>query len=106
MSQPTWTIAHAMWLAHRRGYQALLGATLFGAAVLYLVGPTLRDPEALNALGYLPMGLLIFITFVFCGFTETDPRGRFTGFPARLFTLPVSTRTLIGAPMLFSVATV
>ena len=52
------------------------------------------------------MGLSLFLLFVFCNFTESNRRGRRAGFPSRLFTLPVPTRTLIAAPVLFGVAAV
>src|SRR5258706_9060730 len=92
-----------MWLAHRRGFLAVLSATLFCGLAFPIVRPHLHDADALSALGYVPMGLLLFLTFVFCGFTDSDRRARLTGFPSRLFSLPVSTRTLISTPILFGV---
>src|SRR5258708_4506674 len=72
----------------------------------HLVPLASQKGDSADLLAYLPMGLSLFVTFVLCNFTESDRKGRFDGFPSRLFTLPVATRTLVLAPMLFSILTV
>jgi hypothetical protein len=64
------------------------------------------EGDAGDMLGYLPMGLSLFLTFVLCNFTESEQRGRLDGFPARLFVLPVSTATLVASPLIFSILAV
>jgi hypothetical protein len=49
----------------------------------------------------LLLGLSIAASFVLFRFTESDRRERFTGFPSRLFTLPVRTIWLLTWPMLY-----
>jgi hypothetical protein len=98
-----WTIARSMWLAQRPRFLALLCAAVVCGWFFHLVPLASQKSDGMDLLAYLPMGLSIFLTFVFCNFTESDRRGRFDGFPSRLFALPISTRTLLIAPMLFSV---
>lgn len=101
-----WTIAQAIWLANRRSFVALVAAAGICGVLFRTPGLVSWSSDALNALGYIPMGLSLFLTFVFCGFNESDRKERDSGFPSRLFTLPVATRTLIAAPVLFGVAAV
>jgi hypothetical protein len=54
----------------------------------------------------LPMALSLAVVFVRLKFTESDRKQQFTGFPARLFTLPVRTWQLVICPMLFGAAVV
>lgn len=104
--KPAWSIACAMWMGHRRGFAAVLSATILCGLVFRIVGQNVRDAETRDSLGFIPMGLLLFMTFILCGFTETDRRARFTGFPSRMFTLPVPTLTLTVTPVLFGIAAV
>lgn len=95
-------IAHSMWLAKRMGFVALLLVALVWSVLLRFTAPRL-GADAQGALSYLPMALSLFLGFILCTFTETDRRGRLEGFPARLFTLPVRTPLLVGAPLLVGV---
>jgi hypothetical protein len=52
------------------------------------------------------MGFSVLLTFALFNFTEHNSRQRYSGFPYRLFTLPVPTRLLVGCPMLCGVITV
>jgi hypothetical protein len=101
-----WTIARSIWLARRFGFVALLSAALVCGWLYHLLSPALLKGEGADLLGYLPMGLSIFLTFVLCNFTENDRRGRLDGFPSRLFTVPVTTPTLVAGPIVFSVLAV
>ena len=97
-----WTIIWAIWRRHQRSIIGLLAITfLFGWIFRATPGS-----EVIQTIGNLGMGLSLFLTFVICGFTEGDRKARSWGFSARLFTLPVSTPTLIAAPMLFGVVTI
>jgi pimeloyl-ACP methyl ester carboxylesterase len=90
----------------RRGFLALALA-IPACALLYqgLAGP-FRALEGLRHLGYLPMGFSLLLTFAFFNFTEHNSRQRYSGFPHRLFTLPVPTRLLVACPMLCGMLTV
>ena len=100
------TIARSMWSANRAGFLALFAGPLACGWGVHFVPISFQHSEGADVLAYLPMGLCIFLTFVLCNFTESDRKGRFDGFPVRLFTLPASTRTLLLAPILFSVSAV
>jgi hypothetical protein len=54
----------------------------------------------------LLLGLSLAASFILFRFTESDHRERFTGFPSRLFTLPVRTIWLLTWPMLYGAAMV
>lgn len=97
------TIAESMLLAKRHGLAALLVFSVIWSVLLRATQSHV-GADAQGALSYLPMALSLFLTFVFCTFTESDRRGRFESFPSRLFTLPVQTRTLVAAPIFLSVA--
>ena len=104
--RPAWTITRAMWSAQRMAFLGLLMAAFVCGLLFHWVRLVIQDPDGLDAVGYLPMGLSLFLTFVFCNFTESDRRDRCEGFPMRLFTLPVPTWLLVLAPVLFSIVTV
>jgi hypothetical protein len=99
------TIMSAIWHRHQRSLVGIFTvAMLFGAVFRVLV--VSPENEIVRTIRNLGMGLSIFLTFVICGFTEADRKVRSWGFPARLFTLPVSTWALVGAPMLFGILTI
>jgi hypothetical protein len=95
-----------MWWNRRGGFRTLAALALGCGVFFQLAASHISSHDALDALGYFPMGLSLFLTFAFCSFTEPDRRGRFEGFPSRFFTLPVATRTLVVAPVFFGVAAV
>jgi len=97
-----WTIFRLIWWNHRLGFGSLLALALICGFVLFPVTSSLSGQPASDATIYLPMGLSLFLVFLFCGFTESDRKGNFEGYPSRLFAVPVATGILITAPMLFS----
>jgi hypothetical protein len=97
-----WTIFRLIWWNHRLGFGLLLALALICGFVLFPLISSFSGGPASDATIYLPMGLSLFLVFLFCGFTETDRKGNFEGYPSRLFTLPFSTGILITAPVLFS----
>jgi hypothetical protein len=105
-SWPGLTLARGIWLANRCGFLGVIAAVLVLALGYRLAGAAAWERGTQDASSYLPMGFSIFLIFVFCNFTESDRRARFTGFPSRLFAYPVPTRTLVAAPILFGVAAV
>jgi hypothetical protein len=94
------------WWNHRLGFTLLWALALTCSFLLSPVTSSLSDRYTADAISYVPMGLSLFLAFVFCSFTESDRKGRFEGYPARLFTLPVSTGILITAPVIFGVGVV
>src|SRR6185436_19535597 len=97
-----WTIARSMWLARQPAFVGLVAAPLLCGWLFHLAPASFLSRESAGTLGKLLMGLSLFLTFICCNFTENDRRERLDGFPARLFTLPVATVTLVAAPLLFS----
>jgi hypothetical protein len=104
--RPAWAITRSAWLAHRKNFLVLLSAPLVCGWLLHASSSTFLKSESAAALAILLVGFSLFLTFVFCNFTESDKRGRSDGFPVRMFTLPVSTRTLVLVPVGFSVLAV
>lgn len=101
--RPAWTIVQRLWLDRGWGFTAILGVAVacwLGLAISGVNYP--RQPAAHVAI-IMSVGLSIAPVFLLCNFTEADRRERRVGFPARLFVLPVPTRTLVSAPILFSV---
>jgi hypothetical protein len=99
------TIMSAIWHRHQRSLLGLLTVAM-ALGVFFRARAVSPENEFVRTMGNLGMGLSILLTFVICGFTEADRKVRSWGFPARLFTLPVSTWTLVGAPMLFGILTI
>jgi uncharacterized membrane protein YuzA (DUF378 family) len=97
-------LASEVFSGGHRGF-AVIGLVLGAAAVLsfsrYLDGsPILR--ELMN----LPLVMSIMLLFGLLNYTEHHPRSGVTGFPIRLFTLPVSTFLLVTCPIVCGVLTV
>src|SRR6185436_4726890 len=63
-------------------------------------------PETIKIFELFAIQLSIGVLFWAFSFTEQDSRGRHSGFPARMFVLPVRTRTLVSYPMLYGVVSV
>jgi hypothetical protein len=63
-----------------------------------------REPGVV--FGILGLALTWLVLFVVFGHTDNDPRKGFSGFPARMFLLPVRTRTLIQWPVLYGIGAI
>lgn len=94
-------------------YRPQRGAFLALAAVMLLCAGYRWFVPGMGAMvGWFPdccfllLGLSLAAAFVLFKFTESERRERFTGFPSRLFTLPVRTIWLLTWPMFFGAATV
>lgn len=90
----------SIFRARQTSFGALLAGTLLCGIAFRLAPLSSWTSDGVDALGYICLGFALFLTFVICNFTEADHRGRLNGFPMRCFTLPVSTRTLVAAPLL------
>ncbi len=104
MHTPAAAIARQLWNRHRRGSVAAM-ATLLGTAAAAPAMVTLLPLQvamlvcvipSLGAFGYIMNGLL---------FVE-DVGSLSSGYPRRMFSLPVTARTLVIWPMLYGSATV
>jgi len=104
MSSPALILAWQIWTRHR------LGLRISAACLLLMVitfPPILQnyDSNAVFVLTMIPAALIF--AYVANLLLFTDEVGNFTsGYPRRMFTLPVSTRTLAFWPMLIALLTV
>ncbi len=87
------------WWAKRR--LALAAAVLIGLSfpVTWMHARDIQGNAVLEFVSALPIAGSVFLVFVAFNYTERDRRGRFSGFPVRTFTLPVSTTLLVTTPM-------
>ncbi|MEW6303831.1 MAG: hypothetical protein AB1705_10195 [Verrucomicrobiota bacterium] len=98
------TLGRAQWLKNRRMFLGVFATALLCGLFNLAADTPPGSVGGFDFFAYAPLGASLFLIFHYCSLTESDPRGRFTGFPARLFTLPVSTALLVTAPMLFGIA--
>ena len=101
--RPAWTIAHGIWLDGRWGFCALLGLGVIWGLAARITIAVFQNHVVLQVATAMAATMALLLTFLLCNFTEADRKERHSGYPARLFVLPVHTRTLIGAPVLFGV---
>lgn len=101
--RPAWTIARGIWSNGRWGFCALLAVGVIWGLAARITIAVFQNHVVLQVATVMAATMALLVTFLLCNFTETDRRERHSGYPARLFVLPVHTRTLIGAPVLFGV---
>ena len=101
--RPAWTIAHAIWSDGRWGFCALLAVGVIWGLAARITIAVSQNHVVLQVATVMAATMALLLTFLLCNFTEADRKERRSGYPARLFVLPVHTRTLIGAPVLFGV---
>jgi len=104
MNSPAAAIAWEIW---RKNRWALTGAFAgLPASMLLWVAFRNSIPEFIKITEFfiaLLSGTSIFWAF---GFTELESRGRHSGFPSRMFVLPVRTLRLVSYPVLYGAGTV
>ncbi len=106
MHSPTLALAWQVWGRHRRGLAAVL-LYLVATAVVFNALPNGTLETRHGALMSIQFVIaLIYVAAAFAFGFETQLETRESGFPARLFTLPVRTSVLVGWPMLQGTATV
>jgi hypothetical protein len=103
---PAVALAWEICRAQRGAFLALAGALLVCAGWQWFRFATRAAGQFFENLCIPIMGLSLAASFVLFRFTESDRRGRFNGFPSRLFTMPVRTVWLVTLPMLYGAATV
>jgi hypothetical protein len=106
MHSPTLALSWQVWGRHRVGL-ALVGLFLVALAVTFNVVPAGTLESRHGALLSIQFVIaLIYVGAVFAYGFESQLESRESTFPARMFTLPVRTLTLVGLPMLQGMATV
>jgi hypothetical protein len=102
MHSPALAIAWQLWRRHRWGLAAVL-AYLLGCSIVFPLLPAGAAEEKATH-GFLCSGLFVFallyVTGVFAYGMDSRLEVRESGFPARMFTLPLRTSALVGWPML------
>ncbi len=106
MRSPAGAIAWEIWGKNRWAFPVALGTVVLCA----LGNPILSHVLDKRSLAYNISGWAMFISLyttcgIFC-YVESDPTGRYAGFPSRMFTLPVRTFTLVTWPILYGITTV
>ena len=102
-ARPAWTIAHRIWRDGRWGFCALVAMAVLWAVAVHITVAVFQNHVVLQIATMVATTFALLLTFLLCHFTETDRQERRSGYPARLFVLPIHTRTLIGAPVVFGV---
>ncbi len=102
---PAAALAWEIWSSQRVVFCAVLGALLVGACGRLASPPKRSVDDLFGNVCLVLMGMSLAALFILFRFTESDRRQRFTGFPARLFTLPVRTTWLVTWPMLLGAGT-
>lgn len=99
MSSFGWGLCWPLWRRHRWGFLADVGWLAFLAAAARALPDAWRGPQAADCLGFLSAAVFIHLMAVFTYGFEIDLTSRQSAFPARMFTLPLATRTLVAWPM-------
>ena len=104
MNSPAFAMAWQIWTQHRLGLKISAVSLLLMVVVL---PPLLRafDSRAVFVLASIPVVLVAAYLTNSLLFTD-EPGNLNSGYPRKLFTLPVSTRTLAFWPMLFAIVAV
>lgn len=102
MRSMAWVFGWEMWSKNRSGIVAL-GLCLFGLAVScgWLSRSDIREPILPLSVIVFALGSLYLTSIVAC--CEFRDDAQTFGFPARMFRLPVTTRTLVTWPMLYGI---
>jgi hypothetical protein len=100
MSSPALALSRQLWRRHRLGLAAVLLYVLI-MAVVFSALPSGEDKAQHAAVASIQfVAGLIYVAAVFAYGFDTRLEAPQSGFPARLFTLPVPTGVLVAAPML------
>jgi hypothetical protein len=106
MHSPTLALSWQLWGRHRRALAAFL-LYLIGTAVVFNALPAGTVEDWHGGLLSIQFVLgLIYVAAIFAYGFESRLEAPESGFPARLFTLPVRTSMLVGWPMLQGMAAV
>jgi hypothetical protein len=105
MHSPALALGWELWARNRLGLSIIMAGFLAAA----LLGQVLPAGSPARTVGEVTQGLLMFI-FVYLlsvfVYSANSLEGKKTGFPPRLFALPVRTSLLVAWPMLYGMAAV
>jgi hypothetical protein len=106
MGSPVVTLAWDIWLRNRTSIKVLIGILLFTSAYTAVM-PDVRDSRAdAGMLGFYVTVVALLLLLAIFGYTEFNPQRGTTGFPHRLFVLPVTTFKLVALPTILGVISV
>jgi hypothetical protein len=100
MHSPTLALSWQIWRRHRYGLAAVLLYLVAAAVVFHLLPAGTREDGYGALLSIQVVVGLVYVPAVFTYGFDCRLEARESGFPARLFTLPIRTSVLVGWPML------
>lgn len=104
MYSPTGALVWEIWRRNRLSFLLVAGLLALGCVLNTVFSASVRATgaahERLLTLDWLLVIGSMFLVFGAFNHTEFNPRKEWSGFPYRLFTLPVPTWRLVGLPML------
>jgi hypothetical protein len=113
MKSPAAAMGWELWQKNRWAFIVLgapfylcIGWILTSLTVSYFYGISIGADSDIEGIGILGLALTWLVLFAVFGHTDDDPRKGFSGFPTRMFLLPVRTRTLIQWPVLYGVGAI
>jgi hypothetical protein len=103
MRSPALAIAWEFWARNRWGLSAILALLLTGGVLCHtLAAEAVRQPvRVLSPILMTFSAIYLFSVFIYA---EVREGAKGTGFPPRMFTLPLRTSALVAWPMLYGVA--
>jgi len=105
MRSPITALTWEIWQRNRRSARLVIGIVLFGW-LFHLVSPPSFGALAVARVNCLLSVASLLLVFGIFNYTEFNPLKEWTGFPYRLFALPVATWMLVALPMSLGVAAV
>lgn len=104
------TLAWEIWRQSRRSFWLVAGIILFASLVNHIIPERIRAIEAyrepLEGVNGLLMVLSLGFVFGIFNYTESDRRKDWSGFPYRLFVLPIPTWHLVALPMVLGASSI
>src|SRR5580765_4402964 len=110
MRSPVAALTWEIWRRNRRTAWVVLGivlsAWLFNLCFAGDFRATVSQSHQLLTINCLLMAASFLLVFAIFNYTEFNPQKEWTGFPYRLFALPVASLTLTAVPILMGIAAV
>jgi hypothetical protein len=100
MRSPTQALVWEVWAGHRRNWLTIAAVFIAHSIFYRLLAGRIRESDALQSLSVIPAILTLGLMMAIFNFTESNPRKGYSGFPHRLFTMPVGAWFLVAVPML------
>lgn len=105
MRSPIAALTWDVWVRHRTLIQLAAGITVFSCVFNSVLPDSVREskPDAGLVNFHLTAAVFLLLLAIF-GYTEFNPQKGSSGFPHRLFVLPVTSFQLVAVPMILGVA--